>query len=310
MQQNFRAEHFINRELSWLDFNERVLEEAQDPSNPLLERVKFLSIFSSNLDEFFMVRVAGLREQAFGNGAPQDYSPDGLRAITQLQRITRRTQELVAAQYRCWNELVRPATGRRRRAHPRPRRAERPGTGRARSILPPAGLPDPDPDGHRSQPSHAPLPQPAAVSGGDARSGTAVWGRSNCSPSCSCRRCCRGSCRWGKSIIRISSCWNRRSPPGLGELFGGFDVLRWTTFRITRDSDIELLEQESDDMLRLIEERLKTRQRGEAVRLEVAAGADPETVSRIVAEEIAARGLDGKTPTPTTRCITFPARWI
>ena len=71
----------------------------------------------------------------------------------------------------------------------------------------------------------------------------------------------------------------------LGELFGGFDVLRWTTFRITRDSDIELLEQESDDMLRLIEERLKTRQRGEAVRLEVAAGADPETVNRIVAEE-------------------------
>jgi polyphosphate kinase len=71
----------------------------------------------------------------------------------------------------------------------------------------------------------------------------------------------------------------------LGELFGGFDVLRWTTFRITRDSDIELLEQESDDMLRLIEERLKTRQRGEAVRLEVASGADPETVNRIVVEE-------------------------
>src|SRR5580698_2880663 len=71
----------------------------------------------------------------------------------------------------------------------------------------------------------------------------------------------------------------------LGELFGGFDLLRWTTFRITRDSDIELLEQESDDMLRLIEERLKTRQRGEAVRLEVASGADPEMVARIVAEE-------------------------
>jgi polyphosphate kinase len=108
IEHSFQAEHFINRELSWLEFNSRVLEEAEDPSNPLLERVKFLSIFSSNLDEFFMVRVAGLREQAFGDGAPQDYTPDGLRAITQLQRVAKRTQEVVAAEYRCWNDSVLP----------------------------------------------------------------------------------------------------------------------------------------------------------------------------------------------------------
>src|SRR5262245_66392310 len=108
IEHSFQADHFINRELSWLEFNARVLEEAEDESVPLLERVKFLSIFSANLDEFFMVRVAGLREQAFGDGAPQDYSPDGLRAIAQLQRITKRTQELVTAQYRCWNDAVRP----------------------------------------------------------------------------------------------------------------------------------------------------------------------------------------------------------
>src|SRR4051795_1560452 len=108
IEQTFQAEHFINRELSWLEFNARVLEEAEDTSNPLLERVKFLSIFSSNLDEFFMVRVAGLREQAFGDGAPQDYTPDGLRPLPQLQKIAQRTQELVAAQYRVWNELVCP----------------------------------------------------------------------------------------------------------------------------------------------------------------------------------------------------------
>ena len=111
-EQVYQAEHFINREVSWLEFNVRVLEEAEDLTNPLLERVKFLSIFSSNLDEFFMVRVAGLREQAFGDGAPQDYSPDGLRAITQLQRVAKRTQEIVAAQYRCWNDLVCPQLGR------------------------------------------------------------------------------------------------------------------------------------------------------------------------------------------------------
>src|SRR6202008_642681 len=95
----FPPDHFINRELSWLEFNARVLEEAEDPTNPLLERLKFLSIFSSNMDEFFMVRVSGVREQAFGDGAPQDYAPDGLRAITQLQRVASRTQEIVAQQY-------------------------------------------------------------------------------------------------------------------------------------------------------------------------------------------------------------------
>ncbi len=284
MQQNFRAEHFINREISWLDFNERVLEEAQDPSNPLLERVKFLSIFSSNLDEFFMVRVAGLREQAFGNGAPQDYSPDGLRAITQLQRITRRTQELVAAQYRCWNELVRPqlaAEGMRILGHDELSGQEQDELDqffhqRAFPILTPMAVDPshPTPHFHNRQLYLGAMLQ--RHSGLGPKQLFAVVQLPQVLP----RFVAVGQGHHSHFILLEQAIAAR-----LGDLFGGFDVLRWTTFRITRDSDIELLEQESDDMLRLIEERLKTRQRGEAVRLEVAAGADPETVARIVTEE-------------------------
>jgi polyphosphate kinase len=95
--------------LSWLEFNLRVLEEAENPENPLMERLKFLAIFSSNLDEFFMVRVSGLREQAFGESAPQDYSPDGMTAMEQLRAIAARTQELVGRQYRCLRDSLAPA---------------------------------------------------------------------------------------------------------------------------------------------------------------------------------------------------------
>ncbi|MCE9632193.1 MAG: polyphosphate kinase 1 [Planctomycetia bacterium] len=283
-------ECFINRESSWLDFNQRVLEEAENSDNPLMERLKFLAIFSSNLDEFFMVRVAGLREQAFGESAPQDYSPDGLTATEQLKTIACRTQELVARQYRCLRESIGPAMaaegfqllryesleGQQREQVDRFFRE------RALPILTPMAV---DP-AHPSPRYHnrglylgvmlnrteglgpkrlfavvqvpQVLPRMVAVSGGEP-------GRF--------------------PFVLLEDVVSARLP----ELFGGFAVESWTAFRITRDSDVDLLEQESDDMLKLIEDRIKARQRGQAVRIEIASKADAALAQMIIDEE----GLQG-----------------
>src|SRR3989441_5242061 len=97
--------NFINRELSWLEFNRRVLEEAQDERQPLIERVKFLTIFSSNLDEFFEIRVAGIKQQI--ESETSDVGPDGLSPTETFNAIQRVTHELVATEYALWkNELT------------------------------------------------------------------------------------------------------------------------------------------------------------------------------------------------------------
>ncbi|NBV46551.1 MAG: polyphosphate kinase 1, partial [Planctomycetia bacterium] len=280
------SDAFINRELSWLDFNLRVLEEAENAANPLLERLKFLAIFSSNLDEFFMVRVAGLREQAFGESAPQDHAPDGMSTLKQLRAIAARTQELVARQYRCLRENLGPAleaAGFRQLrygtlADEQRARVDRFFRERARPILTPMAV---DP-AHPSPRYHnrglylgvmlhrtaglgpkqmfgvvqvpQVLPRIVAVGGGEA--GTMPF-------------------------VLLEDVISAR----LTELFGGYEVDSWSTFRVTRDSDLELLEQESDDMLKLIEDRLKARQRGQAVRIEVAAQAAEAITRQIIEEE-------------------------
>src|SRR5712691_5449915 len=102
---------YLNRELSWLEFNRRVLEEAQDAGVPLLERLKFLAIFGANLDEFFMVRVGGLQQKvqagiAFGSGA------DKIPPHEQLERIGQVTRQLTGESYRVFAEELRPALER------------------------------------------------------------------------------------------------------------------------------------------------------------------------------------------------------
>jgi len=286
VERTIGPECFINRELSWLEFNLRVLEEAENPDNPLLERLKFLAIFSSNLDEFFMVRVSGLREQAFGESAPQDYAPDGMTALEQLKSIAARTQELVARQYRCLKESIGPAMeaeGFRLLRYADLQAEQREQVDRffrerALPILTPMAVDPAHPSPryhnrglylgvmlHRGE-GLGPkkmfavvqvpqvLPRVVAVTGGEP--GTLPF-------------------------VLLEDVVSARLP----ELFGGFDVDSWTAFRITRDSDLELLEQESDDMLKLIEDRLKARQRGQAVRIEIASKADDALARMIIEEE-------------------------
>src|SRR5215813_14033745 len=97
-----QRELLLNRELSWLEFNRRVLEEALDQKQPLLERLNFLSIFSSNLDEFFMIRVSGLKQQV--DAGVTELSPDGMPPLAQLREISDRLRGMIATQMRCFNE--------------------------------------------------------------------------------------------------------------------------------------------------------------------------------------------------------------
>jgi polyphosphate kinase len=305
-EQPFLPEHFVNRELSWLEFNARVLEEAEDESNRLLERVKFLGIFASNLDEFFMVRVAGLREQAFGMMPPQDIPADGLSALAQLQRIAFRTQQLVTQQCRCWNELLMPALAaegvhfiaqddlgvKQRRSLDKFFRQ------RVFPVLTPMAI----------DPSH---PSPHFHNRGLY---LAVQLE---------RRVGIGPQRLF-AVVQLPLVLPRFVPvePGdehafvmledliadrLPELFGGYDILDQAAFRVTRDMDIDLLEQESDDMLRAIEDRLRARQRTEAVRLEVSAQMNAQMLDMLVKEESlqfgAADKLDGYSEVYAIRAI-------
>jgi polyphosphate kinase len=267
---------FLNRELSWLEFDGRVLEEARDPSLPVLERLKFMGIVSNNLDEFFMVRVAGVKQKIAGG--VNDLSTDGLTPGELLAAVSRRTHALVEEQYRSWNDELRPELERAglRLVSPRDFTPEQAEAARARftrevfPVLTPLAV----------DPGH-PFPQ---------------LRNKSLNVALILRRAGRRR-RLDQevllAVVQVPSVVPRLirlpSEAGIahallgeviaahaGDLFPGFTVVHAAVFRVTRNWDLAIDEEESEDLVSAVQEELRRRDRGAAVRLEIDAGAaDP-----------------------------------
>ncbi|MBI2072815.1 MAG: polyphosphate kinase 1 [Gemmatimonadetes bacterium] len=277
----YPADHYLNRELSWLEFNARVLEEAHHPTTPLLERLKFLAIFSSNLDEFFEIRVAGLQQQLYAGLEPQDYGADGWDAQAQLARLTDRAHQLVAAQYRVLADQVFPglaAHGIERVTFDRLDEAERAylNQGFETSVYPvltPLAI---DP-GHPFPHVHNKSLNIALLIEGPHRDRPQRLFAVVQVPSVLPRVMLLPDGGERLRFLLLEDLIAAR----LGELFGGFQVLGHTVFRVTRNTDLVINEDEAEDLLETIEETLRQRIRGEAVRLEISADADDRFVQML-----------------------------
>ncbi|GLC28035.1 polyphosphate kinase 1 [Roseisolibacter agri] len=270
---------FINRELSWLEFNARVLHEALDARVPLLERLKFLSIFSTNLDEFYMVRVAGLRRKA-ALGAVQ-YPPDGLTPTDQLSAIQMRVRELLGLRDRCLHEELLPLLA----AHDI--RLVR------MSELTPAEWMRVD-EFFESQ--VFPILTPLAVDPGHP---FPYISNLSLSLAVELRDPERGEEHFARvKVPRLLSRWVPTGTPNhfvpleeviganLAALFPGMEVLRWFAFRITRYSDLDLGQiDQVEDLLDTVEQQVFRRRFGEVVRLEVQEGM-PVALRQLLLEEL------------------------
>ena len=273
-QPRSRSELFFNRELSLLEFHGRVLEEALDEANPLLERLKFLSIFSSNMDEFFMIRVSGLKEEMEHE---VDVSPDGLTPAQQLAKAREKTLSLMAEQARCLKEDVLPGLHDAGISivsydsllrHER-ERLEEYFMEKVFPILTPLAV----------DPSHPfPYISPLSVNLGlmvEAPKNVRLIGSKKLIES-----------RFAR--IKVPSVLPRLVPIGtstsrfvllediidanIQTLFPGMTLGQCHRFRVTRDADIEIREEEAQDLLSVIQEELRRRRFGMPVRLEVSPG--------------------------------------
>jgi polyphosphate kinase len=279
----FDPTRFINRELSWLEFNERVIEEARDPSVPLLERVRFLSISASNLDEFFEVRVAGLQAQLYDSLEPQDAPPDGLSPLAQLTEISRRTHDFVARQYETWRTELRPEL-----------------LTHGITVCDPDNL-TPEQNAHLDAffDSHVyPVLTPLAI---DPAHPFPHLHNKSLNLILRIETINQDPPRQLYAVLRVPSVLKRLVPlpdegdgqrrlvlledvigPRLDSLFGGFRVAARAPFRVTRNSDLTIQETEvKSSLLSTIQETLQQRKWGAAVRLEIADSAGDEFLAQL-----------------------------
>ena len=284
------SELYINRELSLLDFKKRVLGEAKDPQNPLLERIKFLSIVSSNLDEFFMVRVAGLKKQAASGS--QEPSVDGLAAATQLRLIREEVQRLVDDLQDLLRDALLPALEREgiRVLNISSLTAEERAEADAYfledvfPVLTPLAFDPRRPFPHISSGSLN-----LAVVVGDSQ-GTENFARVKVPdslprlvPLASSSRVANTS---KSSKQHGTFVWlEQLMTANLHTLFPGMDIIEASPFRVTRDADVAIQELESDDLLESVEEAMKERRFTSVVRLQVDANIS-ERILEILASNL------------------------
>jgi polyphosphate kinase len=270
---------YINRELSWLQFNQRVLHEALDPRTPLLERLKFLAIFSSNLDEFYQVRVAGLKRQAYAGIVER--TADGMTPEAQLHAISGIVRELVRRHRHSLHDELLPQLARHGLVlHPRVGELRREELERLDAyfhanvfpVLTPLAV---DPGHPFPYISNLSLSLAVVLRGGDGEERFARVKVPKILP------------RWVPLIAP-----NEFVPleevigANLESLFPGVEILGWYTFRITRNTDLQIDDDddEAEDLLSLIQEEVRNRRFAEVVRIEVHASMPPSLRQLLLAE--------------------------
>src|SRR5258706_9468708 len=264
---SWRPAHFINRESSWLEFKQRVLDEALDEQNPLLERLKFFCIFSSNLDEFFEVRVAGIKQQIESDTVER--SMDGLTSTETFQAIVKRVRQMVNDQYASWRQDLQPSLAKHGIRILDLADLDLQDTGwllqyfrtQVRPVLTPLAI----------DPAH-PFPQLLNKSlnlivrlemdrNGESLKHLAVVQIPRILPRMV--RLPRSDGR--QDYVYLS----RLIGHYLADLFPGTRIIGYWPFRVTRNSELYIDEEEAANLLKAVENELHNRRKGDAVRLEI-----------------------------------------